>query len=150
MDNTRIAESAGLFEKIVSGIVASSSLVLSITLWISLASTQPTLPLPAGYFLELSLGALISFLAFLYFFRWASLISWIFSGILLVFCVLSGFSVGPLYLPILLIIIFLSYFSDKKHNKPLLIHFGVFLTAGLVQLSIMLLVIQIYTMNINQ
>lgn len=143
MDNSKFWGKSSRFELTIAGIGASVCVVLSITLWISLASTQITWLLPGAYFLELMVGAVACFFAFLFFFNWASLVSWIFSGILIVFCVLTGFSVGLLYFPVFIIFMFLSIFSDIKHKRKLVPHLGLFICAGIIHLGLMLLVIRI-------
>jgi hypothetical protein len=146
MDNSKLGDKSSRFELIIAGIGSAACVVLSTTLWISLASTQSTWLLPGAYFLEIMVGAVVCFFAFLNFFQWASMVSWIFSGMLIVFSVLTGFTVGIFYFPVFFIFSFLSIFSDIKHKKPIAAHLGIFLCAGIIQLGLMILVIRIYTL----
>lgn len=146
MDNSKISDKSSRFELIIAGIGAAACVVFSLTLWISLASTQTTWLLPGAYFLELMVVAVACFFAFLNFFQWASLVSWIFSGILIVFSVLTGFSVGLIYFPIIIFFMFLSIYSDIKHKMKLVPHLGIFICAGIIQLGLMIMVIRIYTL----
>jgi len=149
MGNSTPEDKASRFELMVAGIGAAVCLVITVTIWISLVSYQPIWLLPGAYFLELMSGAVICFLAYLFWFPRASLISWMYSGVLVVFSVLAGFTVGFLYIPVFIIFGGLSIFSDIKHKKPIFAHLGIFVCAGIIQLGIMLAVVQLYWLYIN-
>jgi len=144
MDKILLKEKSTRVELIISGIGAVACLIFTMALWFSLARYQPIWLLPGAYFLELMITAIVCFLSFIYFFQWAPHLSWIYSGILIVFSMLAGFSVGFLYIPVFLIFMGLSIFSDLKHKKPVMSHFVIFLIAGIIQLGLMLAVVQIY------
>lgn len=135
-------ERSSRIERMIVDIGTAICITLSLTLWISLASTQSTWLLPGAYFLEFICGAVVCFLVYRNCFEWASLASWIFCGMLLVFSVLAGFTVGIFYFPVFLIYLFLSIYFDIKHKKPLVFHLGIFVCTGLLQLGLMLLAIR--------
>jgi len=135
-------------ELIIAGIGTTVCLVITMAIWSSLVSNQPIWLLPGAYFLELMAGAVICFLAFLISLQRASLISWIYSGILVVFSILTGFTVGLLYFPVFIIFLGLSIYSDLKHKRPILAHLGIFLGAGVIQSGVMLAIVRIYTLYV--
>lgn len=110
-------------------------------IWRSLVPYQDVWLLPGIYLLELMAGALISSVAYIQRHPQAATISWIYSGILAVFIVLAGFSVGFLYIPVFLISAGLSIYSVIRRKTKLLPGLGIFVSAGMIQLAFMLVFI---------
>jgi hypothetical protein len=144
MENSKPKDKSSRFELFIAGLGAAACIAITVTIWISLVSYQSIWLLPGAYFLELMTGAILCILSFLYCFQRASLVSWIYSGVLVVFIVLAGFTVGFLYIPVFIIFGGLSIYSDLKHKKPIFAHLGIFLCAGILQSGVMLAVIQLY------
>ncbi len=63
-------------------------------------------------------------------------------GVLGAFCILGLFSVGPLYIPIVLIFAAVSIAAEVRNREHLTAHLAVCLLAALAQAALMLTVIR--------
>ena len=89
-------------------------------------------------------GAIICALAFWRFPEYSTLVSWVFSGLVIGFILISLFSVGIYYLPVFLIFLILSIYSDRRHNIRFF-HQAIYgLLAGILQASGMLVILVIF------
>lgn len=130
------------FELLVAGLGMAACLVLTYFFWRGLADYQSIWLLPGLYFVELATGSVVCFLAYFLQHPQAATISWIFSGILLVFIVLASFTVGIFYIPVFLIFIGLSLYSVIRQRRNLLVRLVVFTLSMLFQLAVMLVFVR--------
>lgn len=134
-------EGSNRIEVFISGVGSVVCILTTDLIWSSLAPVQGLWLLPGLYFVELMLGAVTCFLAYLRKVPQAAGFSWAYSGLLIVFILLASFSVGFLYLPVLLIFGGLSIYSIFRRKPGLLKPLGIFLVSGLVQLALMLVLV---------
>lgn len=130
------------FELLVAGLGMAACLLLTFLFWRGLALYQSIWLLPGLYFVELSVGSVICFIAFLMQHSQAGILAWIFSGIVLVFSVLASFTVGIFYMPVFLIFLGLALYSVIRQRQNWLVRLIIFALSMIFQLAVMLLMIR--------
>jgi hypothetical protein len=133
---------ASTLEKILAALAAAACVIISIFLWWSLRTQQPIWPLPGLYFIESACLSLLSAGLFIRGRDMDRIITWLASGILLGFAMLGILSVGFFYMPVALVFIGLSIFSDIRHERQLLLHLLLCLMGGIAQMALMFAVIR--------
>lgn len=124
-------------------IAAAGCVVITVAVWWDFSAVQPMWPLPALYLIEVTAVSIAAATAFLSGRRRGWPIPWAAVGILMAFCILGMFSVGPLYLPTTLLLAIACVTSGIRNRVNLGIAFGIVLVAGLVQAAVMLTVIRV-------
>ena len=118
-------------------------LIITIILWWSLGVHQAMWPLPALYFIEVTVLSILCAFLLVFghergkFFVWGSI------GAMGGFSILGALSVGFFYLPVSLTFTIISIISDVRNPQRLLAHLGICLLAGIVQVVLMLTAIQL-------
>jgi len=143
MERSDPKNTAYWIELFVSAVGVAVCLLITYFIWRSLAPNQDMWLLPGLYLIELAAGSAICFLAFYLQHPRATTISWIYSGILVVFIVLGSFTVGLLYVSVFLIFAGLSIYSTNRHHQNLLVKLGIFVFSILVQLGFVLFFVRI-------
>jgi hypothetical protein len=131
-------------ELFVSGLGVTVCLFLTYFFWRGLADYQNIWLLPGLYFLELTIGSVICFAAYYLQHPFASIISWIYCGILVVFIVLASFTVGLFYTPVFLLFTGLSLYSVLRNRQNLLVRLVIFTLSILFQLAVMLFFVRYF------
>ena len=131
------------FERIlaIAGLIAC--LIVTVIIWGSISANQGMWPLPGLYFIEMAaLSMVCAFIAFGNGNPRGQFILWGSVGIFLAFSILGAMSVGFFYLPVALIFGVLAILSDIRNKQPIVVHLGVCLIAGIVQVLLMLAAIR--------
>jgi hypothetical protein len=119
-------------------------LVLTVLLWVGISANQSMWPLPGLYFIEMAALSVVSaWLVFVDGRPRRQFIIWAAPGIFMAFSILGAFSVGFFYLPVAIIFGIIAIRSDLRNKYPLAVHIGVCLTAGLLQVGLMLAAIRL-------
>jgi hypothetical protein len=129
---------ANWIELFFSGLGVAVCMLLTILFWRGLAAFQSLWLLPGLYFMELTSASILCFVGYFLQFPGASTLSWMYSGVLLVFIVLASFTVGLFYTQVFLIFFGLSIYSTIRHRQNLPGKLGLFVLSMLVQLALML------------
>ncbi len=124
-------------EKTAATLAAAACLVLTLIVWRSISAYQPIWPLPGLYFVELPTVCIAAAFAWYSDFRGAAVLTWAVTGIVVAFSILGAFSVGTLYMPIALLLAIAGASSDIRRARPLTVHLGVCLVAGMAQAALM-------------
>jgi hypothetical protein len=140
--NKRSPLIASRLEKILAALAAAACLLTSFLLWWSLRLQQPMWPLPGLYFIESAGLSIISAFLFIRGREMDRIITWLAAGMLLGYAMLGIWSVGFFYMPVPLVFIGLSIFSDIRHERPLLLHLLLCLMGGIAQMAVMFAVIR--------
>jgi len=138
MEGSNPKNKTNWIELFFSGLGVAFCLLLTYLFWRGLAVYQSIWLLPGLYFMELSIGSVICFVAYFLQHPQASTISWMYSGVLLVFIFLASFTVGLFYTPVFLIFGGVSIYSVIRHRQNLLVKLYIFVFSMLVQLAFML------------
>jgi hypothetical protein len=133
---------ASPLEKILAILAASACVLASILLWWSLRLQQPMWTLPGLYFIESGVLSILSAFLFIRGREMDRIFTWLAAGMLLGFAMLGIWSVGFFYMPVPLVFIGLSIFSDIRHDRRLLLHLLLCLMGGIAQMAVMFAVIR--------
>ena len=144
MENKNTKTMGGRWELFLASLGALVCITITLVIWLDISQYQGTWLLPGSYFLELMAGGVICWILFLTKSHRASLVSWIYSGLITGFMILASFSVGFLFLPVFLLFFGLSIYSDIKNHQKVLIHLGAFLVAAIVQAGLMVVIVGFY------
>ncbi len=127
------------FERYLAAMAAAGCVVISIAVWLTVSQVQPMWPLPALYLIETTAVSIAAALVFARDGRAGQAITWATVGILAAFSILGMFSIGALYLPTTLILALVCVTRDVRNKLHLPFHFGVGLSAALLQAALMLM-----------
>jgi hypothetical protein len=119
-------------------------LAVTIFLWKALEVNQPLWPFPALYFIEMAVLSSIVPLANIRNWKMARLVIWAIAGLFIGFVILGVLSVGVIYYPIALLILVVAILMEIRSKGNLLLDLGICLLAGVVQVALMLLILQLY------
>lgn len=114
---------------------------------LSLYDGQPgkLFPTPGLYFLEIALLGLIGFLSIIKPELSTSAIwrgmPWICAGVLMAFVILGAWSIGFALIPGMLSFLFTGILTDKRTKGDIALHFILFISGGLAQSSLVLLLL---------
>jgi hypothetical protein len=123
------------------GVVLAAAVCTALTvgIWRSVSAQQSTWPLPALYFIELSVVAILCAVVFVTSSPSRTVIAWVASGIFAAFAILGAWTVGFYYLPFALVFLIAAVVSDVRRKGNMAAHAGVWLIAFLAQAGAMLL-----------
>jgi len=121
---------------------AVACVAVTIVIWRNVSSYQGMWPLPALYFIEIAALSMISSTTFVRGGPASRSLMWGAVGVLGAFCILGLFSVGPLYIPIVLIFGAVSIAAEVRNSEHLTVHLAVCLLAALAQAALMLTAIR--------
>ena len=134
-------------ERFLAVTAAVVCLVISGRIWQVLSGQQPMWPLPGLYVLEMLAASAIGMFGILRSdSEWSGLggmLAWAAVGVLVGFAVMGAWSVGLLYLPVVVILVIAAILSDRRRNRNMLAHGGIGLIAALAQVALMLAVIRL-------
>jgi hypothetical protein len=119
-------------------------LAVTIFLWKALEVNQPLWPFPALYFIEMAVLSSIVPLANIRNWKMARMVIWAIAGLFIGFVILGVLSVGVIYYPIALLILVVAILMEIRSKGNLLLDLGICLLAGVVQVALMLLILQLY------
>jgi hypothetical protein len=119
-------------------------LAVTIFLWKALEVNQPLWPFPALYFIEMAVLSSIVPLANIRNWKMARMVIWAIAGLFIGFVILGVLSVGVIYYPIALLILVVAILMEIRSKGNLLLDLGICLLAGVVQVVLMLLILQLY------
>jgi hypothetical protein len=126
----------------IAGLIAC--LVVTAILWVGISAQQPMWPLPGLYFIEMAVLSMVcAFIAFGNGDPRGQFVLWGAVGIFTGFSILGAMSVGFFYLPVAIIFGAIAILSDIRIKQPVVLHFGVCLIAGIVQVVLMLAAIRL-------
>ena len=130
-------------ERFLAILGAITCLVITVVVWRSVSAYQSTWPLPGLYFIELPALGIVSAFAFIRGGQSGRIVIWAALGIFTAFCVLGAFSVGFLYVPIVLIFAIIAVSSSVRLGQPIGKSLGICLIAGVAQAALMLTAIRL-------
>jgi hypothetical protein len=119
-------------------------LAVTIFLWKALEVNQPLWPFPALYFIEMAVLSSIVPFANIRNWKMARMVIWAIAGLFIGFVILGVLSVGVIYYPIALLILVVAILMEIRSKGNLLLDLGICLLAGVVQVVLMLLILQLY------
>ena len=124
-------------EQILAILAAVVCLTITLVFWFTISPYQGMWPLPGLYFVEMVSLSFISTFIFVRGDPRGSLMTWVAAGVISAFSFLGALSVGFFYLPVALMFSVISITWDvrNKQNKPA--RLGIFLIAGIAQLTLM-------------
>ena len=145
MQAARQSVKVSRFERILAILAAVICLTITLVFWFSISPYQGMWPLPGLYFVEMVSLSFISTFIFVRGDPRGSLMTWVAAGVISAFSFLGALSVGFFYLPVALMFSVISLTSDvrNKQNRPA--RLGIFLMAGIAQLTLMLAVNWLHT-----
>jgi hypothetical protein len=125
-------------EQILAILAAVVCLTITLVFWFTISPYQDMWPLPGLYFIEIVSLSFISTFIFVRGDPRGSLMTWVAAGVISAFSFLGALSVGCFYLPVALMfsVISLTWDVRNKQNRPT--RLGIFLIAGIAQLTLML------------
>ena len=125
-------------ERILAILAAVVCLIITLVFWFSISPYDSRWPLPGFYFVEIVSLSFISTFIFVRGDPRGSLMTWVAAGVMSAFSFLGAASVGFFYLPVALMfsVISLTWDVRNKQNRPA--RLGIFLIAGIAQLTLML------------
>lgn len=102
---------------------------------------SPLFPFPGLYLIEIALLGVLGLISIIVEqnedSRWR-VVPWAVAGILLAFVVLGAWTIGFFLIPATLAFLLAGVLGDRRLNRPLVNHAGVFLIAAIVQAAVML------------
>jgi len=124
-------------ERILAILAAVVCLTITLVFWFTISPYQGMWPLPGLYFVEMVSLSFISTFIFVRGDPRGSLMTWVAAGVISAFSFLGALSVGCFYLPVALMfsVISLTWDVRNKQNRPA--RLGIFLIAGIAQLTLM-------------
>ena len=127
------------------GVVLAAAVCTALTgrIWRSIGAQQFTWPLPAMYFIELCIVAILCAAEFVTSSPYRTVIAWVASGIFAAFAILGAWTVGFYYLPFALVFLIAAVVSDVRRKGNMATHAGAWLTAFLAQAGAMLLLARV-------
>ncbi|MCL5995685.1 MAG: hypothetical protein M1546_06475 [Chloroflexi bacterium] len=134
---------ARLVEKILALMAALVCLLITVSVWQSIASRQSMWPFPALYLIEvLALSAMPAALTIVES-RLSPSLTWVAAGAVFAFAVLAMFSIGLLYVPVVGLLIAVGVIVTWRTRSRALVSAAWALGAAVVQVMVMLIVISL-------
>jgi len=131
------------WERFLAMLCAIVCLVITLRIWQVIGSQQYMWPLPGLYLVEmLSLSAAVSVAVFREA-RFAGAIAWTTLGAMSAFAVLAAFTIGFLYLPVIVLIAIVGGLLVRRSGLSLFIHAALFLIAAAAQSAVIFAAIRI-------
>jgi len=130
-------------ERFLALLAAAVCLILTVHIWQVLGRQQAVWPIPALYLIEmLVLTATVAAATFRRV-PASGILTWIGLGAISAFCVLAGFSVGFLYVPVAVLLLLTGLLFIRRARGSPLIFLGSAIVAAMVQIGIVLTAIRI-------
>ena len=134
--------STRFLERLLGSLGAMACLIIVVRIWQVVSAYQPMWPLPALYLLELVALGLLGMAAGFLGDSYGGFLTWAVVGIFSAFVILGGFSIGPFFMPVVLILALAAILSDIRLRRNILLELAVCVAAGVLQAALMLTVIQ--------
>ena len=129
-------------ERFLVVIGAVACVTITIVIWRNVSSYQGMWLLPGLYFIEIPVLSVVSAFLFVRGGPAARSLMWGAVGVLGAFCILGLFSVGTLYVPIVLLFAAAAIAADVRNREPFARHLAICFLAALAQAAIMLTAIR--------
>jgi hypothetical protein len=145
MQVTRQSVRISRLERILAILAAVVCLTITVVVWITESLRQSMWPIPGLYFVEIVSLSFVSTFIFVRGDPRGSLMTWVAAGVISAFSFLGAASVGLFYVPVALMFSVISLTWDVRNNQNRPARLGIFLIAGIAQLTLMLAVNWLYT-----
>ncbi len=146
-DLSSSAPTTRTLEQLLAVVAVAACAIVSVRIYQVVSVSQAMWPLPGLYLLEM-LG--ITAVGALGIWRgkaarsWLSqALAWIAVGALLGFAVLGAWSIGLLYLPMVVLLLIAAILSDRRQRQNIGVHGGISVIAAVAQILFMLAVIRL-------
>lgn len=127
--------------RIAQWLLAILGAVNCIVIPMMFASQTPLFPAPGLYLIEIALVGVLGLVSVVSEYhdhpRW-QMVPWLAAGILLAFVVLGGFSIGFFLIPATLAFLIVGVLENRRAERGLVHHLGLFVIAAVVQGAIMM------------
>ncbi len=147
IDSSSPATATRALERFLAVVAVAVCAIVSVRIYQVVSVSQAMWPLPGLYLLEM-LG--ITAVGALGIWRgeaarsWLSkALAWIAVGALLGFAVLGAWSIGFLYLPMVVLLLIAAILADRRQRQAIGVHVGIGVIAAVVQILLMLAVIRL-------
>ncbi|MCL4506515.1 MAG: hypothetical protein M1434_04755 [Chloroflexi bacterium] len=145
--NTDSTSRTTIVARILSILATFGCLIITVSIWASVASRQAMWPLPALYLIETVALCIIVAIATVYSAPLKAVFSWVAAGAILGFAVLAAFSIGIYYTPVVLLLAIVGIVhlhQTRRHIAQLLIWSA---AGAIAQIVLMLGVISLLATN---
>ncbi len=146
-DLSSSAPTTRTLERLLAVVAVAVCAIVSIRIYQVESVSQAMWPLPGLYLLEMlgitAAGALGIWRGDTTRSRLSKALAWIAAGALLGFAVLGAWSIGFLYLPLVVLLLIAAILSDRRQRQNIGVHGAISLIAAVAQILLMLAVIRL-------
>jgi hypothetical protein len=139
--------SVGWVEKVISLLAVLVCLVVTVWVWGIISSQQPMWPFPALYLFEMIAVTTTASVVTVLGLRLSFALTWVATGVVLAFSGLAMFSVGLFYLPVAVLLALAAAILTWRMRRSALVAFTLMLVAGVVQIVVTLLLVNVNVVN---